>query len=110
MKVYTARYRYKGKDRLDVTVKGEDPLGRAFAPTWQMVKALKAGLMTEDDYRESYIRMMRESYRLFKDKWVKLLEMEEVTLVCYCEDGAFCHRYILAELLVKCGAEYLGER
>jgi len=34
--VYTAQYRYSGLDRLDITVKGQDPFGRVFAlhGTW----------------------------------------------------------------------------
>ena len=31
--LYTARYRYSGNDRFDITVKGKDPIGRIFAPS-----------------------------------------------------------------------------
>lgn len=36
--VYTARITYTGPDRLDVTRKGGDPLGVAFAPTWEILR------------------------------------------------------------------------
>ena len=28
MRLYTAQYKYAGDDRLDITVKGKDPMGR----------------------------------------------------------------------------------
>lgn len=37
----TAQYRYSGNDRLDITVKGNDPIGKIFAPTWEMVRLYK---------------------------------------------------------------------
>jgi hypothetical protein len=43
--------------------------------------------------------------------WVDLLSRKEVTLGCYCKPGEFCHRYLLAQVLVdKFGAVYRGER
>lgn len=41
--------------------------------------------------------------------WRALLAQEEVVLVCFCADPAFCHRTILARLLGRFGAEVLGE-
>lgn len=112
MKVWTARYRYEGEDRLDITVKGRGkaPVGRYFAPLWETVMALKEGMISEKEYKEKYIERMRMSYRLHREVWNEVLSRESVTLVCFCEDGAFCHRYILAELLEKCGAKYMGKR
>jgi len=42
MQLWTAQYRYPGPHRLDITVKGRDPIGKMFAPTWDMVKQYKA--------------------------------------------------------------------
>jgi hypothetical protein len=42
--LYTARYRYSGNDRLDITVKGKDPIGRIFAPSRKMVMGSKEGI------------------------------------------------------------------
>jgi len=59
LKVFTAQYSYQGKDRLDITVKSGD---RTFAPTWDMVKAYKAGRITQEEYTEMYHALMRRSY------------------------------------------------
>jgi hypothetical protein len=53
--------------------------------------------------------MMRESYRKNEERWKEILSMFEVILACYCRGNSFCHRYLLKDMLVKCGAEYAGE-
>ena len=42
--------------------------------------------------------------------WERLLAKPSATLCCYCVDPARCHRRLLAEMLVACGAVYEGER
>lgn len=106
LKIYTSQYRYSGKNRLDITVKSGD---KTFAPIWDMVSKYKKGLITEEEYTKEYYKLMRNSYKNHKDKWDQLLDQDEVVLVCFCKKGSFCHRYLLAEILVKLGAEYRGE-
>lgn len=108
--VYTAQLRYSGADRLDVTVKGKDPVGKHFAPTWDMVNGWNSGKLTEPEYTTEYMEMMRRSYRDNRMVWDELLSREEVTLCCFCRPGIFCHRILLAGILEKLGAEYGGER
>ena len=91
---------------LDVTVKSGD---KAFAPTWKMVMGVKQGRMSEEEYTREYYERMRESYRQNRQRWDEVLSMEEAVLACYCRAGSFCHRYLLKDMLVKCGAEYAGE-
>lgn len=91
---------------LDTTVKSGD---KVFAPTWEMVMGVKQGRMSENDYTREYYEMMRESYRQNRQRWDEVLGMEEVILACYCRPDTFCHRYLLRDMLVKCGAEYVGE-
>jgi hypothetical protein len=43
------------------------------------------------------------------DAWSALLAKREVTLVCRCGDAQRCHRVLLARILVKLGARYVGE-
>jgi uncharacterized protein YeaO (DUF488 family) len=52
---------------------------------------------------------MRLSYKENRKRWDELLNQDEVVLVCFCKAGDFCHRVLLAEILVKLGAEYKGE-
>ena len=110
MKLYTAQYRYSGDDRLDITVKGRDPVGRIFAPSWKLVMGSKEGKITWNEYQKMYRELMRNSYRQHRDTWDNILNRDEVTLVCFCKSDSFCHRYLVADYLVKLGAGYLGER
>jgi len=110
MKLYTAQYRYTGEDRLDITIKGKDPIGRFFAPTWKMVMASKEKKFSWDEYKSMYRELMRKSYLENRNIWDEILMQEEVTMVCFCKAGMNCHRYLLAGYLEKLGAEYMGER
>jgi len=109
MEVFTAHYSLGDIDRLDITVKGRDPLGQYFAPTWQMVKQYKKGILSEALYTADYHELMLTSYRSHRDKWEELLTRPRVVLVCFCPSGTFCHRKLLAEYLQKLGAENRGE-
>ena len=106
--LYTGQFGYKGVDRYDITCK----TGNIFAPTWDMVvKYRDTG--DSDSYTHVYLKQMRESYRNDQWKWLEMVRMTrggDVTLVCYCKKGDFCHRILLAEMLQKCGAIYGGER
>src|SRR3989339_1061156 len=88
---------------LDVTVKSGD---KTFAPTWKMVMGYKQGRITREDYAREYYGMMRKSYRHHRQRWYEVLGMKEVVLACYCQADAFCHRYLLKDMLVKCGGVY----
>jgi len=57
-----------------------------------------------------YTAEMRASYRERRLTWDALLAHAEVTLVCYCNDPAHCHRTLLAGILGKLGADVRGER
>ena len=107
MIIYTAQYKYSGEDRLDITVKGQDPLGKYFAPTWSMVCGIKEGSLTTQMYEIGY----EDILAYVPDKiYKKLFRKKEVTLVCFCRSNQFCHRFLLAEELEKRGATYKGER
>lgn len=117
LEVYTARVTYRGADRLDVTRKGLDPVGVAFAPSWRILApVLRARQAGESDdalwptYVREYESEMRVSYRARPDLWRDLLGRSDVTLVCYCADPARCHRSLLAGILGKLGAIVHGER
>jgi uncharacterized protein YeaO (DUF488 family) len=69
-------------------------------------------VLTDGDwgaYEREYIAQMRTSYRLYREHWDALLAKERVVLVCYCTDHTKCHRVVLAGILVKLGATYVGE-
>jgi ribA/ribD-fused uncharacterized protein len=108
MRLFTAQYRYSGPYRLDITVKGNDPIGKFFAPTWDMVMEHKK---TKNDqaYIDKYHALMLNSYANHRDIWDDVLSRETVVIVCFCNPNAFCHRHLLRHYLVKLGAQYMGE-
>jgi hypothetical protein len=112
--LYTAQYRYPGKDRLDITVKGNDVAGKIYAPTWQMVQGFKNKTVTEEEYTGQYYNLLIERWKTNGEEMMRLVNMvrdRDMTLVCFCPSGTFCHRYLLVEFLRHNWAvEYGGER
>ncbi len=106
LKVSTAQFKYNGFDRLDITFKTGDP---TFAPTKQIVYGYKYHGLSDEEYTRRYIHQMEISYNNNRYRWEQLLSQDNVVLVCYCQAHEFCHRIILAKLLVQLGAEYCGE-
>jgi hypothetical protein len=135
--VHTARLSPALRGRagvLDVTRKSGSPLGKVFAPSWEILRPaldlraqIKAAAIRglemielETEYRRAweryiaaYTEEMRQSYRRNRRAWEGLLTLPEQTLACYCSpdaDGQLrCHRVLLAWMLVKLGATYAGE-
>lgn len=84
---------------LDTTVKSGDPI---FAPSWDIVLAVKRGEITEEQYTERYIELMRKSYFANREKWHSVMkDEEEVAIACYCTPGKFCHRHLLIDIFKK---------
>lgn len=96
--IYTAHYRYAGPDRTDITVKGQDTMGKFFAPNWDMVMGVKKGTMSEHEYVYRYMEIIR---RVPINVWEWLLSAEERTFVCFCPEQAFCHRNILTNYMLS---------
>ena len=105
---WTAQYRYPGPNRLDITVKGNDPFGRLFAPTWQMLNTYKANPNTyqaEQIYIKDYHELILKNIEHLK----QLTMLKEVVLVCFCKYGNFCHRNLLTHYLINLDSTYMGE-
>lgn len=125
--IYTARVTYAGPFRLDITRKGNDPIGVAFAPSWAILAPVIEARRTGGDaeaawlaYVPQYTAEMRVSAgapsRLFgpleraastrgvlprRAAWLDVIERQQVVLVCFCTDAERCHRQLLAGFLVK---------
>lgn len=108
LEVFTSRIWLEDKDKLDITIKSAKQ-GKIFAPTWEMVMDYKNKIISDSQYTAMYYDLMRKSYANNKEQWESLLNKERVVLVCYCNHGQFCHRYLLADILEKLGASYKGE-
>ena len=113
LRFYTGNmYKYNGPDKLDVTVKTSKGLGEAFKPSWPIVNKWRAGSQKIEDeirYTEKYRELMRTSFRTLNESWKELLAMDRVVLCCYCGRDSFCHRFLLAAMLIIQGAQYMGE-
>lgn len=110
LEIWTAQYRYSGKDRVDVTVKSSTYPWNLFAPTWTMVMDYKR-TGDEQDYVKKYNDIVKEVYIKQEQGLLTLLNSNRtITLICFCPAGAFCHRVLLAQHLASLGAIYHGER
>ena len=121
--IWTAHISYREEDAVDITVKGNNPIGRVFAPTWDMVMDYKRAVKQQDwetpeeftpeeIYTKRYKALLgerlptiQEMFDFYTKTW-----LEELTFTCYCPPGAFCHRVILARDILKDVFNYRGER
>ena len=111
MDIYTSQLKYSGPDRLDITVKGQDPVGKHFAPTWEMVMGIQNKTISKELYTYAYTGMMLCSRYISAPKvWEQIRNLDRITLVCFCPASAFCHRVLLANTFQNMGwGEYKGE-
>lgn len=89
---------------IDIAVQSSKLPWNIFAPTWDMVSNYKAGRLSESQYTDMYIKLMRTRYKENKNIFRQLIEIalaENVALACYCPPGTFCHRHILKDILLK---------
>lgn len=109
VQIYEADWLQLTKDPgyIDVSTKGGNEV---FAPTWQMTIGHMKDELSEEDYERQYYNLMRKSYRLNREEWDKVLSMDNVYLACYCSASKFCHRHLLSDILVRCGATKIGEK
>jgi uncharacterized protein YeaO (DUF488 family) len=115
--VHTARLGYCTADGLDVT--RNDPVGVVFAPSPGILRPALAAVhkrpkgTLEAEWaacHEAYVAEMRRSYRDARATWDEVLARPSLTLRCFCADAERCHRTVLAEILVRLGAVFVGER
>jgi len=130
MELWTAQFGYSGPDRLDVTYKTHEAIrvagggelklnfeARWVAPTKEMVHGYKYG-WPELDQEGKEIRYVYMYHKIMEKAWEDhLMDMynvvqnwPEMTIVCYCKSGEFCHRLLLVEYMRQLGAIYMGER
>lgn len=97
---------------LDITVKSSSGFGRMFAPTWNMVLGLKKEKgdtrwpnikpITQAQYVEMYVDILDN---ISPEFWERLQiigqQVGEITFLCYCKDGDFCHTYLLRDYMIN---------
>lgn len=121
--VHTSRIWYSREDRVDITRMSAGPLGLSFAPSWEILNQFKskrrAAIQRHDfsavklawqEYIKLYRGEMENSKQVHFQNWERLLSRKEAVLVCYCPTAEWCHRGLLADILVETGrAVYAGE-
>jgi len=98
MIVYTSRINYQGPGKLDISIKSGD---KVFAPSWDIVMGVKNGSVSMPQYVDRYHDLMKKSYLSNTSRWMELLQMDVLVLCCYCRAGEFCHRHLLADMIIK---------
>jgi hypothetical protein len=117
MDIYTAQYKYAGDDRMDITVKTATSPGIVLAPTWNMVMSHKDQKLSDWDYTVKYFSLLvgrmnapEMNGRVNRSAFNNLTENKQITLVCFCPSGVFCHRVLAARMLESMGyGKYIGE-
>ncbi len=89
---------------IDITVQSSKPPWNIFAPTWEMVKDFKGGKISENQYTEEYMELMRSRYKNNKDIFQQVIQLamvENIALACYCPPESFCHRHLLKNIFMS---------
>jgi len=91
-------YRAKNTLYLNATIKSGV---KSFAPTWSMVKDYKEGKLGAKAYTKKYRAKMLASQKKRPELWDKLANYTKIVIGCYCKEGAFCHRRLLAIMIFE---------
>jgi len=99
---------------MDTSVRSAPPIYSIFAPTWDMVRGVKDGVLpytdvtyTEADYTRDYRRMMVASWNQKRRQWKEIMERKCVYVIsCYCTPGHFCHRHLLNDIFKEISLKY----
>ncbi|MFW5847982.1 MAG: DUF488 family protein [bacterium] len=103
LRIFTGQIgEYKLEDGIDISFRTQT----IFSPTKELELKIKNN---KEEYISRYYELMRNSYINNKKYWDEILNMEHITLLCYCREDSFCHRYLIKDILIKLGAKYYGE-
>jgi uncharacterized protein (DUF488 family) len=107
MKLYTSNYARHAKDPNAVCISVKAPYwykGKAYyplAPTWELVRAKKAGEIDEKEYTIRYLQLLED--RGLDPKKVAEELGDGAIMLCYESPKDFCHRQIVSWWMNKNG-------
>ena len=96
--LFTAQYSYNGPDRVDITWKANTIL----SPTKALVYDYKYKGLTEDGYTLAFYHLLMDKMAMYPGMFQAAATHyaeRDVTIVCYCAKGAFCHRHLAAQFM-----------
>jgi hypothetical protein len=99
MTIYTSQFRYNNQDRIDITAKTSNVIGKIFAPPLNIVFDYKDGIIDEQQYQMIYTDIVSNTIPQLSED-INAFIKNEITFVCYCNHQTFCHRFILIDLLI----------
>lgn len=103
-------YRQRGNELVVNSTAGSGTgVGDVFSPGWELVMASKRGEISWEEYTERYIALLREKWQTHRSAFEEVCKAGEIVLVCYCgrkKAGKKCHRYLLADALLKAAATF----
>ncbi len=68
-------------------------------PDWSLVKAIRSGSISLDEYSSAYLRGLEERWDEVSAWLSSLTPSEDFTLLCHEREGEFCHRWLVADLV-----------
>ena len=74
---------------------------RCLAPDWELVKAFRSGMLSQEEYSAAYRRGLEESWGEVQSWLSSLSPDEDITLLCHEPEGKFCHRRLIGELVKR---------
>jgi len=80
-------------------VMGQLPYLAFLAPTWEMVLGHKSGRLSDEQYVAAYRKLLKERWEEVETWLLGLQPGEDITLLCYCPEGKFCHRQLIYKML-----------
>jgi len=83
---------------IDATLKSGDT---RLAPDPKLLFDYKSGSITDNEYSDRYLKIMRNRFRENKHLLLDLLAGRDIAIACYCKANTFCHRLILKDILMK---------
>ncbi len=68
-------------------------------PGWDLVMGHKRHVLSDQQYRDGYKALLGSRWSEV-DGWLKGLVADgDITLLCYCKEGEFCHRRQIASMI-----------
>ena len=79
---------------------GKAPLVECLRPTRDLAHVVKYQGKSDRWYDEGYRALLQSRWPAVRAWLDGLAPDRDETLVCYCRPGAYCHRYLIARLLL----------